>query len=208
MSPKPFDTKSPDGIPLWKKLYDFAIEQPLDRVIRFDELSKVMGYPIEKNRTAIYEANKHLLTDHNRMLVNIRKTGYKIATSSEQLCVARTRPKRAKRQLSQGIKEAENIDTKSMTPQERDTQMQLLLKMQVSLSTLRRRQYQAQASQEKAVQEQKHAINAQKDAQEAISDLEEKIEELKNRLPETKPAKKSGKIKYQLPGMKGTEVLS
>lgn len=175
MERKPFDTLSADGTPLWKKIYDGVQGHPTDTLFTFDELTSILGRDIIKYRDAIYQANKHLLDNLDLMLLSVKNQGYKLAKATDQLQFAAKRPKRAKRQLTRGLREAEHTNQADLSLDERKYRMDLVLHMQIGLKTLRKRQHKAIKTQEKALQHQKVA-------QEQIERIEAELKELKKSL--------------------------
>lgn len=175
---KPFTPISEDGIPFWKKIYEAVGEQPVGTIFTYTELGNVIDHNLTESRSCIYEANKHLLRKKNIMLINVRNKGYKIAEATEQLEHATDRPKRAKRQLKKGLREAEHTNTKTLSTEEKKQRVDLITHMQIGMKTLRKRQH-------KAIEKQKKALKEQKMAEKQIDEMMDRLKVMKQTITQS-----------------------
>lgn len=112
--------------PIWKFIYDYVAELPIGTFVSFDELSEEIGEDFLRQRTALYKANKMLVKDKQRILSSIRGKGYKIEEGLEHLRHAENRHERAEKQVKLANFEALNINTKTMSFEEKQRWSQFL----------------------------------------------------------------------------------
>ena len=105
--------------PYWKMVYDYIKDKEIGDVIVFDELSKVIGEDIRKNRSAVYKARKRMLEDSNKFLDVERGAGYKVVDGMDIMRHADGRHKKAKRQIVSADYETANIDVAVLSPEEK-----------------------------------------------------------------------------------------
>ena len=123
-----------------KIVYDAVCDVFIGTTLTYEQLHNMTGLDIEgKDRETVYGANKWLLKNDNKMLVNNRKVGYVMALPTDQLKHAATRKTRARRQLSKGMLEATKIDISQLSPDERIRQVNLINHLATSLRTVRKR---------------------------------------------------------------------
>lgn len=156
--------------PLWKLLYEVGEEAEIGDVLTWALLKSKTGLNIQKyHRGLIYDANKQLLPDHQKMFMSVRNVGYRIAKPGEQLKHSINRRTRAGRQIKKGITEAENVKKSEMTVQEKEKQTQYLLKLQHSLTAVRKHNVEALNS----------SKNTTKKTEEAIAHIDKVMKEIK-----------------------------
>lgn len=106
-------------LPLWKMIYNHISELPTETVIRYDDLSEIVGQDIKLARSSVYRASKEMLKTQKRMLVIVRDVGYKIVEGMEIMQHAEGRHDIANRQVVLAGFETKNIDTVKLTPDEK-----------------------------------------------------------------------------------------
>lgn len=104
---------------LWKAVYNYIKDKPVGTLVGFTVLSQLIEQDAEKIRTPIYKANKKLIENHKRMLISEHGEGYKIVEGNEQLRHAEFRHGKANIQIKTAQFEAVNLNTTSMTLDEK-----------------------------------------------------------------------------------------
>lgn len=162
-----------------EQFYNRVADLPLGALLTFDQLAEV---GITNNRGLIYSANKYLLERQNKMLINQRKLGYKMAEPSEQMAHAWNRKTRATRQVKKAVTENCNIDTSKLTADERQllTDRELYLRQQ--LRGLRTRNIAAQKAAKRAITHVEKSVEIQQDSLKRIDALILEAEEIRKRL--------------------------
>lgn len=105
--------------PYWEMVYDYIVDLPVETVIKYSELSKVLDEDIKENRSAVYRACKQLIEQKKRSLKVVRGIGYEVVEGMELLYDAENRHNMAKRHIVKAEFETSNIDTVKLTPDER-----------------------------------------------------------------------------------------
>lgn len=128
-----------DTVSQGRKLFDGISQTPVGTILGYDIITQMMGYDIRKKRTVIYATNKILMRERKVILVNIPRVGYKVATPTEQMIQASTRPKRAKIQIRKGLAEATNVNTHDMSLEDKENRMRLMLQLQNMLAVAKKK---------------------------------------------------------------------
>jgi len=105
--------------PYWEMIFDYLVDKPVDMVITYAELSKVIGQDIEDNRSSVYKARKRLLEETDHYLVVVRDVGYKIIEGMSIMKISKGRQLSAGRQIKTADFETSNIDTKKLSPEDK-----------------------------------------------------------------------------------------
>ena len=71
--------------PKWKAIYDLFAEQEAGYTLLFDQIIDATRFRRKTITSLIPLVNEHLAVNERKTLVNVRKIGYKIASSSEAL---------------------------------------------------------------------------------------------------------------------------
>ena len=157
-------------------LYNAVCDAPLGKVFSYQELDNLTGLDIcRKERGTIYGTNKWLLKRNNKTLVNRRDVGYEMAQPLDQLLQAASRPKRARRQLTVGILEAQNMDVSKLSPDERVRQVNLINHIALSLRAVRKRNIETAESAHHTKQNADKTTKAIDDVLARLNALEQKV---------------------------------
>ncbi len=149
----------------------------------YEKLRSITGFDVKgRNRPLIYRANKILLQKQSVMLKNIRGVGYKLATPEEQLKSAGFRRVRAGRQAKKGQMEAVNLDTSSMTDEQKKQQVFLINHLSTMLSVSRKRSLVSLEQTREAKKHIQSAEDMQKEALRQIDNMQKQINNLTSRL--------------------------
>jgi hypothetical protein len=110
-------TFRPDGDqPKWRVIYDLVAERALGDMIPYAELSAALGYDVTRpraSRAPIYAADRKLLRDKDRTLVNVKGEGYRVARGDERHGLAVIRQKSARRKIRHAISLVTNVEDRS-----------------------------------------------------------------------------------------------
>ena len=158
--------------------YEAIKDFPVSSTLGFDKLKHITGFDVKgRHRDLIYRANKLLLSNHNKMLKNVRGSGYKMATPEEQLKAASFRKVRAGRQVRKGQMEAVHIDTSKLSDEQKKQQVFLVNHLSTMLSMSRKR---SAVSLEQTKEAKKHIVKAEGMQKEALRQIDEMQRQLKN----------------------------
>lgn len=164
----------------WKSIYELGINATVNTLFTWNDFVEQTGFDIQDGyRNLIYQANKKLLKNKNRLFKSVRLLGYKIAEPSEQLKQAETRPLRASRQIKKGIIEATYIDKEKMNPDEIERNTHLLVRLQNSLQVIRKKNIKALQTSKKAKRQQEKAITEQENAIDKINTMMNELQNMR-----------------------------
>jgi len=162
--------------PQWEIIYDAVKDYPIGSRLNYGQLNAMTGLDVQgKQRAIIYLANNHLLKTHQKMLLNIRDEGYRIAFPPEQVEHAKWRKKRGTRQLKKGVQELINLDTSGMSNDEKTNITHLINHFQTAVTFVRKRNIEALDLQAKTIEKQKNGL-------EEIDKVMGQLAELKRQL--------------------------
>lgn len=161
---------------MWQILYDAVKDLEIGYFLSWQKLHSLTGFDIEyKYRSLVYQANKHLLKNHQRMLISKRKEGYRIAEQKEQLGQGINRRKRGRRQFEKGILELNYCNTDQLSPEEQTMRIQFINHMQSLAKIARKRNLEA-------VQKTKQALKAQESSLSRIDSMMGELVKIKEAL--------------------------
>lgn len=116
----------------WEMLYDFL--RPLEKgtIIKYDQLSSVMGRNILEARGPVYRAMQELERQDNRSLANVVGIGYRITIAQEHEGLAKHHHAKSKRQMKKALLKVTSADKSQLTREERARfeAMELAIKQQ------------------------------------------------------------------------------
>lgn len=105
----------PKGIEAeWRLLYLKLREAEIDTVFTYTQLSDLLGRPFLNDRGPIYRARQELEANDKRSLVNVPRTGYRIARPEEHESLARKHHKSSRAQLGKAISRATSADREGL----------------------------------------------------------------------------------------------
>lgn len=159
----------------WDVLYEAVKDAPFSTLYTFEDLNRITGKDTRESRGMIYKVNKLLLKNDKKMLVNVKKAGYKIGLPEEQMKHGVGRNVRAKRQLDKGVLELTNIDSSRMSEEEKTRMIHMLNRYQSALSIIRKKNVESLKLTEKAVVSQKDTITTLDEIMLRIKNIEKKI---------------------------------
>ena len=108
--------------PLWRPIYDHALELEPGDLIGWDRMAVLLGYdpsPPGASRSPIHMASRRLLTDHNRTLVSVRGKGYRVARAEEQEGIGRSYQRGARRKMTRAVAVTTHVDRNQLTEAQR-----------------------------------------------------------------------------------------
>jgi hypothetical protein len=114
--------------PYWEMILDYLIDKPIDTIVTYKELSKVIDQNIEDNRSAVYKARKKLLEATDHYLAVERGVGYKIIEGMSIMRLSKGRHLIAKHQINMADFETANIDTKKLSPEDKKKLQDFMVK--------------------------------------------------------------------------------
>lgn len=159
----------------WDILYDAVKDSAVNTFYSFDELNRITGKDTRGSRGMIYKVNKLLLKNEKKMLLNVINAGYKVGLPEEQMRHGIGRKVRAKRHLDKGTLELTNIDTTSMSNEEKTRMVHMLNRYQSALTIIRKKNVESLSLTKKAVASQEHAITTLDDIMLRIKSIEQKM---------------------------------
>ena len=159
----------------WDVLYNAVKDASSNTFYTFDELNRITGKNTRGSRGMIYKVNKLLLKNEKKMLLNVKNAGYKIGFPEEQMRHGVGRNVRAKRHLDKGTLELTNIDTTSMSEEEKTRMVHMLNRYQSALTIIRKKNVESLNLTKKAVVSQEHAITTLDDIMSRIKNIENKM---------------------------------
>lgn len=103
------------------RIYDYIKARSLEPGTLYSksELTAVLGKPFDAYRTAIYSVIGRMERNDQRTLVCVTGVGYRVAHPSETATIAARRRKRAKGQITKGLRTVKGTDVSFLTQQER-----------------------------------------------------------------------------------------
>lgn len=94
----------------WRLVYDEITKLKSDEIITVEQLEKILGRSLEKNRSPVYRAIKELQRNQQRTLVTVRGTGYRVAKADEHFGLVLAYSDRARSDLKRGVAIADATD--------------------------------------------------------------------------------------------------
>jgi len=160
---------------MWQTFYDCVKDIEIGILLTYSKLKAMTGFDVQTNRSLIYRANRQLLENHKKMLINVRTEGYKMGRHPEQITHASFRRIRAKRQLDKGVIELVFCDTNKMSNEEKERHTHLVNHYQSSLKVIRKRNIEAIKQTEKAVKAQISGLNELDNVKLQLEAIEKKL---------------------------------
>ena len=160
---------------MWEIFYDCIKDIEIGIFLSYSKLKAMSGFDIQGDRGLIYRANKALLITHKKMLLNVRKQGYKMGRHPDQMKHAGFRKTRARRQLDKGKLEANHCDTSKMSVDEKIWRANFLNHMNSTLTVVRQRKVQAIKQTEQAVKTQIDGLKELDAIKAQIAKMEKKL---------------------------------
>jgi len=148
----------------------------------FDELKITAGVNETKDIYALIDPVNNTLLEHNRMFLNIRSVGYKIAEPREHTIVVGQKRQRAVRQLRKGVKVGNSTELSALTAEEQSTHINLVAKIHWGLKQVLGPSKKALAEQEKSLKAQQVAIDSQKNTIGRLQQMESDLQQLKKKI--------------------------
>ena len=106
--------------PQWQIVYDRIVTMEIGDTISHDELRELLpNAPRSSRDGALMKAIRQIEDDRKRTLSNVRGVGYRMAAAAEHEGLARSKHKRAKRQLAGAQRKARSADRTLLSPEER-----------------------------------------------------------------------------------------
>lgn len=83
----------------WQLIYNHLVTLNVDDVVEYDTLTELLGREFKSARGPFHKANRHLLADHKRGMLNVKNVGYRVVPAEEHERAARDQHRFAKRRL-------------------------------------------------------------------------------------------------------------
>jgi hypothetical protein len=99
-------------------LVDRATRVEQGTLITHDEMTEALGAMTSSERSALVEHANQALSQSQRLLINVRAVGYKVAVPQEHLDHADSRKRRGQRQVKRGVRSLKACDLRRLTPHE------------------------------------------------------------------------------------------
>lgn len=131
MAFKPFEPKG--EVARWVPIYERLKTLGIGEMITYAELSELAGVDITQDRSPFVRAQKELLEENQRAMVNVKDEGYAVAHPSSQSDLARFQTKKAKRRLKAAIGLLANTDFNYLTPQQQQFNAAMAESLQANL---------------------------------------------------------------------------
>lgn len=161
----------------WKIFYDSVKEEKIGVFLSYQRLHALSGFDVQNDRNMVYRANKELLRNHKKMLINVKKEGYKMGLPDEQFGHAVFRKIRARRQLDKGLLEAVFCDTSNMSSDEKLRHTHFINHLNSSLNMVRKRNVDAIKQTKKAVKVQENGLVELDAIRKQLASIEEKLKD-------------------------------
>ncbi len=105
--------------PEWEILYEYLKECGKGDLVKYEQLSNLLGRDFLKGRTPIYKAMRRLEDEDHRSLLNVKNAGYRITVAQEHEGLARQHHKRSRRQLTKSYGKIKSADRTELSREER-----------------------------------------------------------------------------------------
>ncbi len=160
---------------MWEIFYDCIKDVGIGTFLSYAKLKAMSGFDIQGDRGLVYRANKALLINHKKMLINVKNEGYTMARHPDQMKHAGFRKIRARRQLDKGKLEAIYCDTRKMSVDEKIWIANFVNHINSSLTMVRRKKVQAIKQTEKAVKTQVNGLKELDGIKAQLASIEKKL---------------------------------
>ena len=119
----------------WEMLYDFLTTKEKGTVIKYAQLSAVLGRDLLEARSPLYRAMQELEMKDSRSLINVPGVGYRITIAQEHEGLARKHHKKSRRQIAKSLMKIESADKSQLTREERQRfeNIEISLKQQADM---------------------------------------------------------------------------
>lgn len=160
-----------------KIAYDILKSISPGTTLNYSQLYSMTGFDFQgKSRGYLIRAiNRCMLKNDQKMLINERSIGYKVALPNEQVSHGKFRKVRAGRQVKFGMQELLNVNSKDMSIEERQRLNDLTNHMTTLLRYLRTRTI-------KGIDKTVQAVDVQKDNLKQLEIFEKQLANLKKKL--------------------------
>lgn len=114
----PTVTFEPKGdVAEWKLIYDLISDLNVGDIVTYDELTEVLGRDFLRSRGPFHKANKELLANEKRGLLNVKNKGYRVVSAAEHESAAKDQHRYAKRRLRKSKHWLANTDRSELPPE-------------------------------------------------------------------------------------------
>jgi hypothetical protein len=168
--------------PKWKYIYDAIKDYDYDTEFSYAQLEAMTGLTQQKIQTLKKKVDREFKKADQKMLVNIRGFGYRIASPTCQVKQAETHEGKGRRQLKWAAEVLDNMDTSKMTIEEKNRWMDYNIFVQNKLHIMRKRSLKSLDMTQTAVKNSKKSEKEQKKTLGELNDMISQIEDLKNKL--------------------------
>lgn len=102
-------------------VYELLRAKPYGATVTYGELSAVLTLPAQEHRGrhAVLMAGRRLLVDHDKLLVNVKNTGYRVAEPREHSKQSRRFAAQGRRRMRRALVTVAHVALEALTPEER-----------------------------------------------------------------------------------------
>lgn len=156
----------------WSIIYDLFKDKESEFFLSYDQIATMTGFSKSLFVALINNSvNYHLLKKHNKILVNVRGEGYKIANPNEQDKHADGRKRKGRSQIRKAVVELTFIDTSGMSEDQKRMIEMKRDQLQYITNQLRHNAWKAKKHQERAIHHQKKVEDGITDIQKILRNM-------------------------------------
>ena len=126
-----FDITREDGRSHQQVLIDRVANDPPGTVYTYNDLMEILGFDnINKTRGVVLNAQRRLLKEFSRTMMNVRGVGYRLAEAKDHMMIANGRHRRADIQLQKGLHVLRNVKWDELDTESHKAHMGTLMVME------------------------------------------------------------------------------
>ena len=101
----------------WQLVYNAIVNLDVGDTITYEQLDGILGRDFRQARGPFHKANKELLAEHQRGLLNVKNVGYRVVPAEEHERAGRDQHRYAKRRLRASKHWLSNTDRSELAPE-------------------------------------------------------------------------------------------
>ena len=101
----------------WQLVYDHIVTLDVGDVVTYEQLDDILGRDFRQARGPFHKANRELLTEQRRGMLNVKNTGYRVVPAEEHEHAARDQHRYAKRRLRKSKHWLANTNRDELAPE-------------------------------------------------------------------------------------------
>lgn len=170
--------------PQWKYIHDALKDYEYGTEFSYAELEDICGLSRKRIQALKDKTDRELKKSSQKMLVNVRGYGYRIADPWEQVKEAKGHEKKGGRQVKKAREFLDNVDTSEMTNEEKNRLMELTMHMETKLRIVRKKSLKSLDLTQKAKKNSTKSEKVQSETVAELNNLLEQFNALKSKLNE------------------------